>query len=54
MNDSLMIIVLFLQKPMIVHVLGHTLGLGHEHMRKDRDDYLEINKENVEGGLVSK
>ena len=31
----------------IIHELGHTVGLCHEHCRGDRDDWLEIDWSNV-------
>ncbi len=35
----------------VAHELGHCLGLFHEHQRPDRDSYLFINANNVQGGL---
>ena len=34
----------------ILHELGHTLGLMHEHQRFLRDDYVKINWENIIAG----
>ncbi len=31
----------------LVHELGHTLGLQHEHTRIDRDDFVTINEGNI-------
>ena len=36
---------------MIAHELLHLLGVGHEHQRPDRDDYVEIKWENIQNGL---
>ncbi|XP_052790637.1 uncharacterized protein LOC128224701 [Mya arenaria] len=33
--------------PIILHEIGHVLGLYHEHMRPDRDDYVTVHYENI-------
>ncbi|ETN76867.1 astacin, partial [Necator americanus] len=32
----------------VTHELLHTLGLWHEHMREDRDNYVKVHVENIE------
>merc|ERR1719387_1657144 len=36
----------------VLHELGHTLGMGHEQARKDRDKFVEIHKENVKDETI--
>lgn len=38
---------------LILHEMGHALGLFHEHQRPDRDQYVRINWDNVEAGFES-
>ncbi|WP_312298358.1 M12 family metallopeptidase [Chryseobacterium sp.] len=34
----------------VIHEMGHTVGLYHEHCRKDRDQYLSIQWGNIQNG----
>ena len=33
-----------------VHELLHTLGFVHEHTRPDRDNFVEVNTDNIVSG----
>ncbi len=34
-------------REIIIHEIGHTIGLGHEHNRRDRDRYVDVFLDNV-------
>ncbi|KAL7056920.1 hypothetical protein AAHC03_019022 [Spirometra sp. Aus1] len=36
----------------VIQELGHILGFWYEHIRPDRDDYVEIIKENIQPGML--
>ena len=44
---------LFSNKGSVLHEIGHTLGLFHEHSRADRDESLYILKDNITPGTES-
>lgn len=37
----------------VLHELGHALGLTHEHQRPDRDKFVKVFAENVDGAFMN-
>jgi hypothetical protein len=41
-------------RDVILHELGHALGMIHEHQRTDRDLYVDIQSKNIDGSFLVK
>jgi hypothetical protein len=41
-----------LNRAVVIHELGHVMGLQHEHQRPDRDKYIKIIYKNIEQGAL--
>lgn len=39
-----------LTSAIVMHEIGHAAGLAHEHSRRDRDQHIQVNYENVDPG----
>ena len=50
---NMMVIYNCANKGMILHELGHCLGLYHEHQRPDRDNYITVVEKNIEKKYLS-
>lgn len=37
----------------VIHELFHTIGLWHEHMRHDRDEYITVRYDKIEPAFYS-